>query len=321
MTTGTGAVPVRRHEVVTCDPEVACQAILALTKHRVVLGRPRPGFRFALRTRQAGPLGLDRMAHSMEARSLTGPYADFMAVHVVRGRLGLAAGRTEVRTPPGGVRTSAPVPSWVSWTDLGGMVVRLPTERVALVAAVRAEAGPQTFRFLGFAPVSTAMVQAWVRLSSFLHELSDDAMAQPLVQASLVDLAAATALAVFPNTTMTVDYLPQPSRVAPPVVRRAQAYLDEHAAEPVTVAQVAAACGVGARALQAAFHRHVGHSPLTYLRRVRLARAHRDLVTAEPGGEETVAAIARRWGWASPGRFAAAYRQTYGRSPGETLRG
>ncbi|MFI5833378.1 helix-turn-helix transcriptional regulator [Micromonospora sp. NPDC051300] len=125
---------------------------------------------------------------------------------------------------------------------------------------------------------------------------------------------------MFPNTTMTAGYLPQPSRVAPAVVRRARAYLDEHAAEPVTVAQVAAACGVGARALQAAFQRHVGQSPLTYLRQVRLARAHRDLTAADPAEGATVAATARRWGWANPGRFAAAYREEYGRQPSETLR-
>ncbi|SCG34052.1 AraC family transcriptional regulator [Micromonospora humi] len=321
MRTGAGAMRVRRHEVVTTDPDVACQAILALTGHRVVLDGSRRDFRFALWTAQAGLLGLDRMAHSMTARSRTGPYADFMAVHVVRGRLGLAAGRADVRTSPGGVRTSAPVESSVSWTDLAGLVVRLPAERVALVAAVRAGANPQTFRFLGLAPVSTATAQAWARLSLFLHGLPDDALGQPLVQESLVDLAATTALAVFPNTTMTADYVPGPRRVPPAVVRRAQQYLDDHAAEPVTVAQVAAACGVGARALQAAFHRHVGHSPLTHLRRVRLARAHRDLVAAEPGGDETVAGIARRWGWTSPGRFAAAYREAYGRPPSATLHG
>ncbi|MDG4800350.1 helix-turn-helix domain-containing protein [Micromonospora sp. WMMD980] len=133
-------------------------------------------------------------------------------------------------------------------------------------------------------------------------------------------LTATTALAVLPNTTMTAAYVPEPRRMAPPVIRRAQAYLEEHAAEPVAVAQVAAACGVGPRGLQAAFQRHVGHSPLTYLRQVRLARAHRDLAAADPASGATIAGIARRWGWTSPGRFAAAYRETYGRPPHETLR-
>jgi AraC-like DNA-binding protein len=34
----------------------------------------------------------------------------------------------------------------------------------------------------------------------------------------------------------------------------------------------------------------------------------------------TVAAVARTWGWASPGQFSAAYRRRYGQPPGQTLR-
>jgi len=35
---------------------------------------------------------------------------------------------------------------------------------------------------------------------------------------------------------------------------------------------------------------------------------------------DTVAAIAARWGFAHPGRFAAAYQQQYGTTPATTLR-
>ena len=61
-------------------------------------------------------------------------------------------------------------------------------------------------------------------------------------------------------------------------------------------------------------------TPTAYLRRVRLARAHDDLLAAEPGDGTTVTAVAARWGYARPHRFAAAYRQVYGRAPGEVLR-
>ena len=51
-----------------------------------------------------------------------------------------------------------------------------------------------------------------------------------------------------------------------------------------------------------------------------MARAHRDLVDTDPGVPEGVPAIAARWGFADHRRFAAAYRETYGRLPEETLR-
>ncbi|MFI2710840.1 AraC family transcriptional regulator [Micromonospora sp. NPDC018662] len=314
----------RRFELSTRDPDVARRAVAEVCgDHRPHFRGTRRDFRFAWRGVQAGPLGLTRAAHSMDAWTEAGPYPDFLAVHVVRGRFRFADGDEELLVPAGGVGRYPLRRSVLAWTDVVATTVRLPMEQVTRVAANRVEAAPHTFRFLGLAPVSPAMARAWAHLSAFLYRLSatgDHGLDQPLVQASLADLTATTALTVFPNTTMTVGYVPQPRRVAPSIVRRAQAYLDEHAAEPVTVAQVAAACGVGPRGLQAAFQRHVGYSPLTYLRQVRLARAHRDLLTADPAGGETVAGIARRWGWTSPGRFAAAYRDSYGRPPRETLR-
>ena len=57
-----------------------------------------------------------------------------------------------------------------------------------------------------------------------------------------------------------------------------------------------------------------------YLRQVRLDRAHQDLLAADPTAGITVAAIARRWGFSRPDRFAAAYRTAYGRPPRHTLR-
>jgi transcriptional regulator GlxA family with amidase domain len=74
------------------------------------------------------------------------------------------------------------------------------------------------------------------------------------------------------------------------------------------------------RALQYAFARHYGLSPTRYLRRVRLERAHRDLQAADPTQGDTVAAIAAAWGFATPSRFAAMYRETYGYPPSHTLR-
>jgi transcriptional regulator GlxA family with amidase domain len=49
-------------------------------------------------------------------------------------------------------------------------------------------------------------------------------------------------------------------------------------------------------------------------------RAHRALQAADPE-RDTVPAIAARWGFPDPQRFAAAYEQAYRRPPGTVLRG
>jgi AraC-like DNA-binding protein len=62
-----------------------------------------------------------------------------------------------------------------------------------------------------------------------------------------------------------------------------------------------------------------GMSPIAYLRVVRLRRAHWDLRAADPS-HDSVASIARRWGFAHLGRFAAAHKNMYGQTPLQALR-
>lgn len=109
----------------------------------------------------------------------------------------------------------------------------------------------------------------------------------------------------------------QPAR--PAVIERAVALVDEGPAAAWTASELAARSGVSLRALQEGFARHVGMPPMSYVRQVRLERAHHDLTAADPS-RVTVADIATRWGFAHLGRFAHRYRSRYGSSPSATLR-
>jgi transcriptional regulator GlxA family with amidase domain len=95
--------------------------------------------------------------------------------------------------------------------------------------------------------------------------------------------------------------------------------MEEHAADDIGLADITDAAGIGARGLQIAFRRHVDVTPLEYLRRIRLDRAHRELQAAGPA-DATVGTIASRWGFPHHGNFSALYLRTYGRSPSMTLR-
>jgi AraC-like DNA-binding protein len=103
------------------------------------------------------------------------------------------------------------------------------------------------------------------------------------------------------------------------VLRRAVAFIDEHADRQLTVADIAAASFVTVRAVQLAFRRHLDVTPMGYLRRVRLGRAHLELLAADPA-RGSVTAVAYRWKFASASRFTAYYRSTYGVLPSHTLR-
>ncbi|XVU21878.1 AraC family transcriptional regulator [Actinoplanes sp. CA-054009] len=88
---------------------------------------------------------------------------------------------------------------------------------------------------------------------------------------------------------------------------------------PYTANDLAAIAGVGVRVLQEAFRQHVGMSPLTYLRRLRLDGVHAELSRSDPW-QVNVSEVAYRWGFTHLGRFAGAYKARYGVPPSQTLR-
>jgi transcriptional regulator GlxA family with amidase domain len=110
------------------------------------------------------------------------------------------------------------------------------------------------------------------------------------------------------------------SAAQPQTLRRAIAFIHENAHRDIGLSDIAAAINVTPRSVQYTFRRHLGTTPLEYLRRVRLDRAHRDLEAADPS-IATVMEIAGRWQFGHPGRFSIAYREAFGRPPSRTLRG
>lgn len=106
----------------------------------------------------------------------------------------------------------------------------------------------------------------------------------------------------------------------PPWLSRAIEFVETYAHTQITLADIAAAAHVTPRALQLAFRNQLETTPIGYLLAVRLHRAHVELLTAHPS-TSTVGAIAHRWGFRHPGRFARQYRLKYGLYPEDTLKG
>jgi AraC-like DNA-binding protein len=103
------------------------------------------------------------------------------------------------------------------------------------------------------------------------------------------------------------------------IVRRARDYLRTHAAEPLSLTDLAASLGVGLRALQISFRREMGCSPREYLMTCRLELARSRLLGAE--SDTKVAAVALECGFTDLALFSRKYRETFGELPSETLRG
>ena len=203
---------------------------------------------------------------------------------------------------------------------IGTHSVTLPVSLLYSVAGAEHVASAP-LRFLSLHPASAAARTLWQDTSRYVDDLlaNPAAAASSLLIQSAARLLAATTLTVFPNTAATGP-VAQDSRDASTVtLRRGVAFIDEHAGKDISVRDIAAAANVSARAIQLAFRRYLDTTPLAHLRGVRLGRAHQELLAADPG-RESVTAVAYRWGFSSPSRFAAAYRRSYGVTPVHTLR-
>jgi AraC-like DNA-binding protein len=175
-------------------------------------------------------------------------------------------------------------------------------------------------QFTGYHAVSPKAASQWTATVAYLRGLlaSPEAAGAPLVAASAARLLVAATLAAFPNNAVTESATQDRHDGTTATLRRAVAFIDEHAHEDIALADIAAAACVTIRAVQLAFRRHLNTTPTTYLRRVRLDHAHRQLQAADPESD-TVTAVSYQWGFASPSRFAAYYRGAYGVQPSRTL--
>ena len=176
----------------------------------------------------------------------------------------------------------------------------------------------QHVAFTSYVPHSPAAGARW-RATVDLLSAGFPGEGEPLARSGASRLLAHTLLHTFPNDVVDPSAVPRgvdASDATPSTVRRALRFLDEHADEDLDVAQLARACGVTPRALQYAFRRHLGCTPMAYLRRVRLDLVRQAL---RDGSALNVGDVATRYGFFNPGRFAAGYRQAFHENPRDTL--
>jgi AraC-like DNA-binding protein len=183
--------------------------------------------------------------------------------------------------------------------------------------------GPRDFpiAFDAALPLQVGAAQDWVRLLLMVHrqlQCPDSLLQHSLVWDPLVE-------SLIHGLLLVADH-PYSQALAAPValgrpaaVRDAMDIIEAGPHLPLTTSTLANQCHVSVRTLQEGFRRHLGMSPMAYLRVVRLRRAHRDLRSADPV-HITVAGVAHRWGFTHLGRFAAAHKTMFGETPLQALR-
>ncbi|MFI7513500.1 hypothetical protein ACIBVK_08420, partial [Micromonospora echinofusca] len=227
-------------------------------------GESRDGAGLRTITTSLADIGVTRPHYSARTQVGTAPNGDLTITHLLGGRFTIARGKDDYRLRPGDVVLMLPdQPQEAEFDDVDSFTTRLPRILLEEVAYAQTGLNGADLRFDSSRPISAALGRHWTHTVSYLTRavLSDPAlMANPLVTGNTRHLLAATALAVFPNTAHATA-LGAAGEVTPRALRRAVAYVDDHAEQPVTVEQIAAAAGVRPRALQLAFRRHHGTTP------------------------------------------------------------
>lgn len=316
-----GPVAVARSAFHTQDPAVAWEFLdsaygSSLRMQGRADGRPLRFDRYA-----AGPLAFDTTVLPGDLSYVCDPLDHPVVSTVVRGSLGLDATGYPTPDPHGIVLTPADRPYAGASHDVELHTVALDSTLLREVGGVTDEDGKsRRLRFTALEPVGPEKAALWRATAAYLAACLDgQSTLPPLVVAGSARLLAATALSVFPNDITAAPRPADRTDAHTDTLRRALAFIDDNAHRDIGLTDIAASVPVTPRAVQYAFRRHADTTPLAYLRRVRVHRARQDLLAADPR-TTTVTEIAALWGFAHSGRFAAAYRAAYGRSPGTDLR-
>lgn len=99
--------------------------------------------------------------------------------------------------------------------------------------------------------------------------------------------------------------------IAHPSVVTALKYIKEHFSDPITLDDIGEAAGMSKRGMEKAFLKHLGASPATELRRIRLDEAKRLLVETD----DKISSIAWDCGYSNSSNLSFAFNRETGMSP------
>ena len=266
----------------------------------------------------AGPLRANELTLAGSATaSGTMQAGSVSAGIVVSGRFDAEYARHRIDTSRPFLRPAEP--AHLRMRDVHLRFVTFESDAFRVAAERYADREGRRKRLLRTRPISDEASVAWRWAADRIHDtLRDDPAANPIVRGELFDMGVRMLLACFGEAVSAdaaVDV-----RSSPTAVRRAVAYLEEHANGAVSVPDVAAAARVSPRSLQSLFRRHLGVTPLAHLHAIRLEAARRDLLASGSEAPATVHEVAARWGFGNSGRFARLYAERFGERPSETLR-
>jgi len=290
---------------------------LDLSKGSAPLGMNVAGLRL-------GALTAGRLTYGRRVRLRTADAENFHVNIPLRGRAAARSGTGEpVTTGPGeGLVFSPGAPAEISWSaDCEQLCLMIP--RACLEAELeqllgRSLGGRLTFDFV--ADLHSPLGRRWRTVLNLLVDELDHPThvgRNPLLGSHVEGLVLDGLLLGQQHSHSDAATRRSPVELGA-AIRHAVELMEERPCEPWTTVRLAAEVHLSTRALQEGFRRDLATSPMTYLRQIRLRRAHEALKAANRDAT-TVRSVAVGLGILHMSRFAAAYRKAFGETPSDTL--
>lgn len=282
-------------------------------------------FFLKLRMARVPGLSLGHIRFGGDVRLAAPPPSIYVVCLAPKGALEVRSGSTTqiVTGASGAVSDPQQTTYFENWSS-SAELVSLRIDQVALERKLTQLIGqsPSTpIRFQFALDSANRQSASLVRALRMLHAEATDPgglSAEPSAAIALTDLVLTSLLVCQPNNYS--ELLNESGRPTPPgTIRNARDLIENDPMAISTVGELAAHAHVSVRSLEEGFQRYLGTTPMAYLRRVRLTRIHAELSLADPV-EQTVAAVAQRWGFRHLGRFAQIYREQFGELPVQTLK-
>jgi AraC-like DNA-binding protein len=285
----------------TTRPDIARSHLAAIfADHDLRLSAGRVDFSHRQARLCDTSLGILRYGTEVE---VVAPALDcYVAQLTLEGEIGIRSERFEIALKPGMLFVMNPGLRYrKTWSpDAHQLMIKIPRQRLAAHAA----------RPIRFVPRTSHMDESDGLTGLIAHLCRDLANARglsahPSLRREMEDLLLSALVATHPSEADD----------APGYLRRAEAHIRANTARSIGMDELVAVSGVSERALQQAFRRYRGCSPLEFSRDLRLDAARAGLLAGESVTETALAS-----GFNHFGRFAESYAARFGEKPSETVK-
>lgn len=269
-----------------------------------------------------GPLSLVHVAYGEEVTITSPPTDDRILVVFPLGPMAVESSSHQWKSATpfalSTSRTTVMVPDAGRGALIGGMEAKVAAEYFARISGRSLASG---ITLDSRTPLQLAapnlVAHTWMESCLALSELGVDPEAH-IGQTLLNTFLSTLLLGLTPHLDCFEPPQQTPSGY-PDYLQAAKNFIDENFAHITRISTVAQTVGISSRQLQYVFTRHLGTTPIQYLREVRLLAAHQLLLRANPAQGDSVSSIASKVGFDHLGRFSAYYGQKFGSAPSRTL--